>query len=33
MLGEETYLAPGKTFADANWQARIAGVFALSPRL
>jgi hypothetical protein len=27
------YLAPGKTFAGANQQARIAGMFALSPRL
>jgi hypothetical protein len=33
IFGEETYLASGKTFAGANWQARIAGVVALSPRL
>jgi hypothetical protein len=26
-------LAPGKTLAGASWQARIAGTFALSPRL
>jgi hypothetical protein len=37
LLDERAFLIgiprAGKRFAGANWQARIAGVFALSPRL